>query len=190
MGCTLWECKFYSKMFLLLSITVFLVWIRFSSAPKQAWRAIAGYVELKRRSLRGRRPVRADPRWRTDEKHIRAPSRISEKNPLKLSWVLSITVFSVRMCFSSVQKTRLARAARKSVRGIQRHLTVYVTQLHLASLALARSRRSTRLRTSARVSCSCAPRLIRARASGSNSASRMAVMASTVACRGISPPRM
>src|ERR1039457_5741437 len=119
MGCTLWECKFYSKMFLLLSITVFLVWIRFSSAPKQAWRAIAGYVELKGRSLRGRRPVRADHRWRTDEKHIRAASRISEKNPLKLSWVLSITVFFVRMYFSSVRKTRLARdSAQRSFTAI------------------------------------------------------------------------
>ena len=51
-------------------------------------------------------------------------------------------------------------------------------------------RRSTRLRTSARVRWSCAPRLILARVSGSNSASSSSVIDSTVACRGISPPRM
>ena len=59
-----------------------------------------------------------------------------------------------------------------------------------AMRVLAASRRSTRLRTSARVRCSCAPRLILASVSGSNSASSSSVTDSTVACRGISPPRM
>ena len=68
-------------------------------------------VDQQRRPLRGRRPVRADRRLRTDEKHIRAQSAISDKHPA-LFLLLSITVFSVRMCFSSAQKTRLARGAR------------------------------------------------------------------------------
>ncbi|HEY5292375.1 MAG TPA: hypothetical protein VIJ43_08700, partial [Burkholderiales bacterium] len=48
----------------------------------------------------------------TDEKHIRAQSAILYKSHPKPPLFLSITVFSVRMRFSSVQKTRLARAAR------------------------------------------------------------------------------
>jgi len=62
--------------------------------------------------LRGRKTVRADRRLRADEKHIRTQSAILDKTPA-LPLLLSITVFSVRMCFSSAQKTRLARAARK-----------------------------------------------------------------------------
>jgi hypothetical protein len=50
---------------------------------------------------------------RTDEKHIRAQSAILNE-PFTLGLLLTITVFSVRMRFLSVQKTRLARAARKS----------------------------------------------------------------------------
>jgi hypothetical protein len=61
--------------------------------------------------LRGQEAVRADRRLRTDEKHIRAQTAILDKT-LTLCLVLTITVFSVRMCFSSVRKTRLARAAR------------------------------------------------------------------------------
>jgi len=67
--------------------------------------------------LRGRETVRADHRSGTDEKHIRAQSAISNKTPA-LSLFLSITVFSVRMRFSSVQKTRLARAARKQEKRV------------------------------------------------------------------------
>src|SRR5450756_2591285 len=67
--------------------------------------------------LRGRKTVRADHRLGTDEKHIRAQSAISYKTPA-LSMFLSITVFSVRMRFSSVQKTRLARAARKQAKRV------------------------------------------------------------------------
>jgi len=73
------------------------------------------------RLLRGREVVRADRRLGTDEKHIRAQSAISYKTPA-LSSFLSITVFSVRMRFSSAQKTRLARAARKSAGGKRQHL--------------------------------------------------------------------
>jgi hypothetical protein len=61
--------------------------------------------------LRGRKTVRADRRLRTDEKHIRAQSPILCKTPA-LSLFLPITVFLVRMRFSSVPKTRLARGAR------------------------------------------------------------------------------
>jgi len=39
-----------------------------------------GYFELQRPGLRGRRPVRADRRLRTDEKHIRAQSTILDKS--------------------------------------------------------------------------------------------------------------
>jgi hypothetical protein len=67
--------------------------------------------------LRGREAVRADRRLRTDEKHIRTQSAISDKSNPKPSLRLSITVFSVRMRFSFARKTRLARAARKSVGG-------------------------------------------------------------------------
>jgi len=63
--------------------------------------------------LRGREAVRADRRLRADEKHIRAQSTILDKSHPKPILVLFITVFSVRMCFSSARKTRLARAARK-----------------------------------------------------------------------------
>jgi hypothetical protein len=72
--------------------------------------------------LRGRETVRADRRLRTDEKHIRTQSAILY-NPPALRLVLTITVFSVRMRFSSAQKTRLARAARKSAGGMRQHLS-------------------------------------------------------------------
>jgi hypothetical protein len=68
--------------------------------------------------LRGRKAVRADRRLRADEKHIRAQSAILDKS--KPNPRLFITVFSVRMRFSSAQKTRLARAARKSARRMRR----------------------------------------------------------------------
>ncbi len=68
-------------------------------------------AEMHRQILRGRRPVRTDRRLCTDEKHIRAQSAILVKTPGG-SLGLSITVFSVRMGFSSVRKTRLARGAR------------------------------------------------------------------------------
>jgi hypothetical protein len=71
-----------------------------------------GYIELRRSSLRGRRPVRADRRLRADEKRIRTQSAILYKSNPKPLLLLSITVFLVRMCFLSVPKTRLARAAR------------------------------------------------------------------------------
>jgi head-tail adaptor len=61
---------------------------------------VRGHIELQRLNLRGRRPVRADRRLRTDEKHIRAQSVILDKNNPK------------SLLFSSVWKTRLARAAR------------------------------------------------------------------------------
>jgi len=62
--------------------------------------------------LRGRETVRADRRSRTDEKHIRARSTILYENQPEPLLLLSITAFSVRMRFLSVQKTRLARGAR------------------------------------------------------------------------------
>jgi len=60
--------------------------------------------------LRGRKTVRADRRLRADEKHIRAQSTILYKTTA-LSLSLSITVFFVRIRFSSARKTRLARAS-------------------------------------------------------------------------------
>jgi hypothetical protein len=48
----------------------------------------------------------------TDEKHIRAQSVILDKNNSKSLLLLSITLFSIRMRFSSVWKTGLARGAR------------------------------------------------------------------------------
>jgi len=56
--------------------------------------------------LRGRKAVRADRRLRADEKRIRTQSAILYKTPTA-HLVLTITVFSVRMRFSSVQKTRI-----------------------------------------------------------------------------------
>jgi len=61
--------------------------------------------------LRGRTTVRADRRLCTDEKHIRAQSTILDKNHLKPILLLTITLFFVRMRFSSVRKTGLARAS-------------------------------------------------------------------------------
>jgi len=80
------------------------------------------YLELWRSNLRGRRPVRADHRLRVDEKHIRAQAAILDKNHPKPPLFLFITVFSVRMRFLSVQKTRLARAARKVFGRVRQHL--------------------------------------------------------------------
>jgi len=68
-------------------------------------------AEMQRQILRGRRPVRADRRLCTDEKRVRTQSAILIRTP-KASLGLSITVFLVRMRFSSVPKTRLARGAR------------------------------------------------------------------------------
>jgi hypothetical protein len=48
----------------------------------------------------------------TDEKHIRMQSVILDKNNPKLLLILSITLYSIRMRFSSVWNTGLARGAR------------------------------------------------------------------------------
>jgi hypothetical protein len=115
--------KNHPKLPLSLPITVFSVRMRFSSVQKARLARGArngrsatladetGYFELQRQNLRGRRPVRADRRLRTDEKRVRTQSAILTKRP-RAYLGLSITVFSVRMRFSSVRKTRLARAAR------------------------------------------------------------------------------
>jgi len=88
--------------------------------------AAGGCIELRRSILRGRRPVRADRRLGTDEKRIRAQSTISyERNP-QADVAFAITVFSVRMRFSSVQKTRLARAARRFLSHATVHETPYL----------------------------------------------------------------
>jgi hypothetical protein len=65
------------------------------------------------RLLRGRETVRADRRLRTDEKHIRTQSAILYKDNPKPLLLFFITVLSVWMRFSSIQKARLARAARR-----------------------------------------------------------------------------
>jgi hypothetical protein len=75
--------------------------------------------ERHRQILRGRRPVRADHRLCADDEPVRTQSAIFIKTP-KASLGLSITVFSVRMGFSSVRKTRLARGARNG-----RSVTLY-----------------------------------------------------------------
>jgi hypothetical protein len=72
--------------------------------------------------LRGRKTVRAHRRLRADEKHIRTQSAILYKNNPKPTSLLTIAVFSsVRMRSSSVQKTQLARAARKSACGMRQY---------------------------------------------------------------------
>jgi hypothetical protein len=81
-----------------------------------------GYIGRRRQNLRGRRPVRADRRLRTDQKAVRTQSAILDNNNPNPLLLLSITVFSERMCFSSVQKTRLARGARN---GRDSHVTEY-----------------------------------------------------------------
>ena len=68
-------------------------------------------AEMYRQNLRGRRPVRADHRLCADDEPVRTQSATLMKTP-KVSSGLSITVFSVRMAFSSVRKARLARGAR------------------------------------------------------------------------------
>jgi len=74
---------------------------------------VTQYFELHRPNLRGRRPVRADRRLRTDEKHILAQSTILHKTPA-LSLFLSRTAFSVRMRFLSPYGKRGWRAQRAS----------------------------------------------------------------------------
>ncbi|MEK7361455.1 MAG: hypothetical protein AAB133_05190, partial [Pseudomonadota bacterium] len=61
---------------------------------------------------------------RADEKHIRTQSAILYNSNPKPKLLLTITVFSVRMCFSSVQKTRLARAARRFWQNLRGRKTV------------------------------------------------------------------
>jgi hypothetical protein len=61
--------------------------------------------------LRGREAVRADRRLRTDEKHIRAQSTISDKTTT-LSFFCYPELCFLDGWFLSVQKTQLARAAR------------------------------------------------------------------------------
>ena len=68
-------------------------------------------AEMHRQNLRGRRPVRADRRLCADDEPVRTQSAILIKTP-RASLGLSITVFLVRMGFSSVPKTGLARGAR------------------------------------------------------------------------------
>jgi len=79
-----------------------------SNSKPSLFLTITGLLRIR---LRGRRPVRADPRLRTDEKHIRAQSRISEKSQLKPQVLLSITAFSVRMLFIRTQNVVGARSA-------------------------------------------------------------------------------
>jgi len=93
---------------------------------KRGWRAERAMVArrhrrtLKRRSncsdlnLRGRRPVRADRRLCTDEKHIRAQSAILDRIPT-LSLSLFITVYSVRMVSIRTEYTVGARSAQWSI---------------------------------------------------------------------------
>jgi len=78
--------------------------------------------------LRGREAVRADHRLRTNEKHIRAQSTILDKSHPKPPLFLFITVFSVRMRFLSVQKTRLARAARNDRMPTSANVGEYIEQ--------------------------------------------------------------
>ena len=61
--------------------------------------------------LRGRKAVRADRRLRTDKKAIRAQSAISNKDNLKPSLSLLITVFLVRMVSIRTKNTVGARSA-------------------------------------------------------------------------------
>jgi hypothetical protein len=69
-------------------------------------------AEMHRPILRGRRPVRADHRLCADDEPVRTQSAILDKSKSKPWSFLSITVFLVRMRFSSAPKTRFARRAR------------------------------------------------------------------------------
>jgi hypothetical protein len=91
-------------------------------------------AEMHRQNLRGRRPVRADHRLCADDEPVRTQSAIFIKTP-KASLGLSITVFLVRMRFSSVPKTRLARAARNG------HATTVFKTSYTANNALRDCRR-------------------------------------------------
>src|SRR5450756_2018422 len=62
-------------------------------------------------SLRGRKTVRADPRLRTDEKAIRAQSRILCKSNPDPVLFFPITVFLLRMVFIRNKNTVGARSA-------------------------------------------------------------------------------
>ena len=79
--------------------------------PQASLAGETGSFELQRQDLRGRRPVRADRRLCADDEPVRTQSAILIKTP-KASLGLSITVFLVRIRFSSAPKARLARGAR------------------------------------------------------------------------------
>jgi hypothetical protein len=68
-------------------------------------------VELQRSGLRGRRPVRADHRLRTDEKHVRAQSAILYKSNPTPYLFLNTTAFPGRMAFIRAENTVRARSA-------------------------------------------------------------------------------
>jgi hypothetical protein len=69
------------------------------------------------------KPVHADHRLRTDEKHIRAQSTILYKDNTKPFLLLNITTFSVRMLFIRTENVVGARSAQFCLR----HATVITT---------------------------------------------------------------
>jgi len=115
--------KSSAKPLLLFSITVILVRMRFISVPKSRLARgarngrsptpadVARYFELRRQNLRGRRPVRADRRLRTDENHIRAQSAILGKIPAQSLVFIQNRVFDTDALFIRIKNTVGARSA-------------------------------------------------------------------------------
>jgi hypothetical protein len=69
----------------------------------------AGYVDLQRQNLRGRRPVRADRQLRTDEKHIRAQSAILDETLTAVFGVNHNHVFCTDVLFIRTENVVGAR---------------------------------------------------------------------------------
>ena len=109
-------------------------------------------------------------------------------------WWKSARIFSAISCGARPGYfSDRPRAAWRAMNGVSRRASQgggLNVSPYRASLTLARASRSVTLRTSARVSWSCAPRLIWSSAAGSNSASSRSLIASTEAWRGCSPPPM
>jgi len=80
-------------------------------------------VGLRRKSLRGRRPVRADRRLRTDEKHIRAQSAILDTTqPQAVIAFIHNRVFGTDALFIRTKNTVGARERAMAALGRWRNL--------------------------------------------------------------------
>jgi len=87
---------------------------------------VGEYIELRRSNLRGRRPVRADRRLRTDEKYIRAQPTILYKSHPKPPLLLSLA-----RPLAATKMTKTFARMRQSLRS--NCITVFLVRMRLLS---------------------------------------------------------